>query len=59
MSTMEDIEAAEAKMISAKNSLLSYVEGRRALDRDTHKRLVNRLKKAETEFMKALRELAS
>jgi hypothetical protein len=58
MSTMEEVEAAEAKMITAKESLLNYIEGRKAIDRDRHRRLVAQLKKAQAEFLKAISELS-
>lgn len=54
---MEELEAAEAKMNSAKDALLSYIEGRKPIDRDQHRRLVARLKKAQAEFLKAIAEL--
>lgn len=49
---MEQIEAAEAKMNSAKEALLHYVESRKTLDRDRYQRLVAQVKKAEAEFLK-------
>jgi len=55
---MEEVEAAEAKMITAKESLLNYIEGRKAIDRDRHRRLVAQLKKAQAEFLKAISELS-
>ena len=57
MSNLEEVERAEAKMNAAKEALLSYVEGKRPLDRNDHRRLVTRLKKAEQDFMKAISEL--
>ena len=57
MSTMEEVEAAEAKMNAAKDALLKYIEGRQAIDRDRHQRLVAQLKKAQAEFLKAISEL--
>ena len=57
MSTMEEVEAAEAKMNAAKNTLLNYIEGREAIDRDRHGRLVAQLKKAPADFLKAISEL--
>ena len=51
------IEAAEAKMNNAKEALLNYIESRKILDRDHYRRLVARVKKAETEFMKAISDL--
>lgn len=57
MSTLEKVERAEAKMTAAKEALLSYIEGRKPVDRNDHRRLVARLKKTEQEFMKAMAEL--
>ena len=57
MSSMEEVESAEAKMNAAKEALLSYIEGRRPVDRDDHRRLLARLKISEQEFMKAVAEL--
>lgn len=57
MSTLEGVESAEARMNAAKEALLSYIEKKTPLDRNDHRRLVARLKKAEQEFMKAISEL--
>ena len=57
MSRMEDVEAAEAKMNSAKDALLRYIEKQDAIDRDQHQRLVARLKKAQAEFLQAISAL--
>jgi hypothetical protein len=57
MSTVEEVERAEAKMTAAKEALLSYIEGRTPLDRNDHRRLAARLKKTEEDFMKAIAEL--
>jgi len=54
---MEEVAAAEAKMESAKNELLRYVESARTIDRDRHQQLVARLKRAQAEFLKAISEL--
>lgn len=55
---MEEVEAAEAKMNAAKDALLKYVEGGgKTIDRDHHRRLVAKLKKAQADFLKALSEL--
>ena len=59
MSTAETLEAAEAKMNTAKDALLSYVEQGTAIDRDHYRRLVARVKRAEAQFLKALSELGS
>lgn len=57
MVEMEEMEAAETRMIRAKNALLSYVEQRKDLDREQYLRLVSRVKKAEAEFQKTLSRL--
>jgi hypothetical protein len=57
MSTMEEVEAAEARMNTAKEALLKYVEARHPIDRDEHRRLVARLKKAQAEFFEAISHL--
>jgi hypothetical protein len=57
MSNLEKVESAEAKMNDAKEALLSYIEGRKPIDRDQHRRLLVRLKKAQQDFMKAISEL--
>lgn len=54
MSSLEDVETAEARMHAAKEALLSYIEGRTPIQRDDHRRLLTRVKKAEQEFMKAI-----
>ena len=54
---MEDVETAEARMNSAKDALLRYVEKQGAIDRDQHQRLVARLKKAQAEFLQATSKL--
>jgi hypothetical protein len=54
---MEEVEAAESKMNAAKDALLKYVEGRQAIGRDQHRRLVAQLKKAQADFLKAISEL--
>jgi len=57
MSEPEDVESAEAKMNAAKEALMSYIEKAKPIDRDQHRRLLARVKKAEAEFMKAAAEL--
>lgn len=57
MKTMEEVEAAEARMNSAKDALLNYIEGRKVIDRDLHRRLVAQLKRAQAEFLRAIAEL--
>jgi hypothetical protein len=54
---MEEVEAAEAKMNAAKETLLRYIEGQESIDRDHHRRLVAKLKKAQADFLKAVSEL--
>ena len=53
---MERLEAAEARMNAAREALLAYIEKRESLDRDHHRRLLARLKKAEAEFQRVLAE---
>ena len=57
MSNVEGVETAEEKMNAAKDALLKYIEGRQAIDRDRHRRLVAQLKKAQADFLKAISEL--
>jgi len=57
VSTVEEVEAAEAKMNAAKDALLQYVERQDAIDRDHHRRLVARVKKAQAEFLQAISKL--
>jgi len=57
MSSMEEVEAAEAKMNNARDALLNYVESRTALDRDRYDRLVAQVKNAEAQFLKAISNL--
>ncbi len=54
MSDLEEMEAAEAKMNTAKNALLDYVEQRQTIDREQYRRLVGRVKKAEAQFLQAV-----
>jgi len=54
---LEEVEATEAKMNAARDALLNYIEGRVSIDRDQHRRLVARLKKAQADFLKAISEL--
>ena len=54
MSNLEEVEAAEAKMNAAKDALLSYIERGEAIDRERHRRLVSRVKRAEAEFLQAI-----
>ncbi len=56
MRSKQSVEAAEAKMLAAKEALLGYVEGRDALDRDDYRRLVARVKKAEAEFLEEVED---
>ena len=57
MSSMEEVEAAEAKMNAAKDALLNYIESGNAIDRERHRRLVAQLKKAQAEFLRAVSDL--
>jgi len=57
MSSMEQVEAAEAKMNNAREALLNCVESRKTLDRDRYGRLVAQVKKAEAQFLKAISKL--
>ena len=57
MSDAEEVQAAEGKMIAAKDALLSYIEERKEIDRDRHHRLVRQLKNAQANFLKAISEL--
>jgi hypothetical protein len=51
---IEGIELAEAKMNSARERLLSYLEKRGKINGDEYRRLAARVKKAEADFMKAM-----
>ena len=57
MSTMERVEAAEAKMNAAEDALLSYIEAREPIDHDQHRCLLAEVRKTRAEFAKALLEL--
>ncbi len=57
MSSPEKVESAEAKMNAAKEALLTYIEKAKPIDRDQHRRLLARMRKAEQEFMTAIEEL--
>jgi len=57
MSTLEEVESAEAKMNAAKEALLSCIERGKVMDHDQYRRLVARVKKAERDFMAAVSEL--
>jgi hypothetical protein len=57
VSNMEEVEVAEAKMNAAKDALLNYIEGRKAIDRERHRRLLAKLEKAQADFLKAISEL--
>jgi hypothetical protein len=54
---MEEVEAAKARMNSARDTLLHYIEGRKTIDRDAHRRLVPQLKRAQAEFLRAISTL--
>jgi hypothetical protein len=51
---VEEVEAAEARMNAAKEELLSYIERRKNIDREHHRRLLARVKKAQAELMRAI-----
>jgi hypothetical protein len=55
--SVEEVEAAEAKMNTAKDVLLQYVERQDTIDSDHHRRLVARVKKAQAGFLKAISKL--
>lgn len=57
MSTVEEVEAAEARMNATKDILLQYIERQGTIDRNHHQRLVAQLKRAQAEFLKAISEL--
>ncbi len=59
MTTIDDVEATEARMNAAKDELLNYVEERKALDPHEYRRLVARVKRAEADFLKANFELGN
>jgi len=56
VSSMQEVEAAEAKMNAAKDALLNYIERREPIDRDLHHRLVAQLQRAQADFLKAISE---
>ncbi|HKD91269.1 MAG TPA: hypothetical protein VKB56_05175 [Terriglobales bacterium] len=51
---IEGIELAEAKMNSARERLLSYLENRGKINGDEYRRLAARVRRAEADFMKAM-----
>ncbi len=57
MSSMDEVELAEARMNSAKDELLTYIEKHKTIDHDQHSRLLAKLKKRQAEFLKAISEL--
>ena len=57
MSSKEDVEIAEARMNAAKDALLNYIEGRNAIERNEHARLVADLKQAQAEFLRTISRL--
>lgn len=57
VSSMEEVEAAEARMNAAKDALVNYIETGKVIDRDRHRRLVAQLKKAQAEFLRAISDL--
>jgi hypothetical protein len=44
-------------MNKSKDELLKYIERHSTIDRDYHRRLIVRLKRAQAEFLKAISEL--
>lgn len=50
----EEVEAAELRMNDARDTLLTYVEQQKELDREHYRRLVARVKRAEAEFLRAV-----
>jgi len=54
MSTIEKVEAAEAKMNAAQDALLRNIEAQASIDREDHRRLQAKLKKAKAEFLQAV-----
>ena len=59
MSTSEKVAAAEARMNTAKEALLNYVERGTTIDQEQYQRLAARVKRAEAEFLKALADMGS
>ena len=57
MSNMEEVEAAEARMNTAKDALMKYIEDGRVIDRQRHKILLARMKKTQVEFLKAVADI--
>lgn len=57
MSNIEEVEAAEAKMIAAQEALLRNIETHASIDREDHRRLQAKLKKAKAEFLQAVARL--
>ena len=57
MKRKNEIGTAEAKMNAAKDELLNYVEGRKAISADEYRRLVTKVKKAEAGFLRASSKL--
>ncbi len=57
MTSMDEVEAAEARMNAAKDELLTYVEERKALDAGEYRRLLAKVKRTEAEFLRVSSEL--
>lgn len=57
MSSMEEVEAAEARMDAAKNELLRYIESQKTIHRERYQQLVARVKKSQAEFLQAISRL--
>jgi hypothetical protein len=49
-----DIATAELKMDAARQRLLKYVQQRAEIDREEYRRLAERVKKREAEFIRAV-----
>ncbi len=57
MRNIEEVETAEAKMNAAQEDLLRAIETRSSIDREDHRRLLAKLKKAKAEFLQAVSNL--
>jgi hypothetical protein len=59
VSNTKELEAAEARMNTAKENLLHYIEKHQTIDRNRHRQLIARLKKAQAEFLSQSRRWAN
>jgi hypothetical protein len=59
MSTLEEVKAAQARMDKAKDALQKYLDrsATQPSDRDLHRRLAERLKRAADEYFTLVIEL--